>query len=254
MNQHQSKVSNLSEGLRAGDLKHTVDHLFTVDQFQSKMGEDRDIVVLRFRASGKEPANDLMEFIEKGYNFVLDADVSSGEEKDGYYSVFVELERTKKAPGEVKDLLGGISQLCDIDNWRFRWYKDVGGHDFTEADFADVVPVTPEEYERSVKGKEDEEVEDFFDQGAIDSVEVDENRNITFHKPFAEPLTAKIIAIGEYNTLKNVLRGGLQLDESSRSQVVYLNKYLGNYDINKIENHFLIRNGERAVIISKETW
>ena len=254
MNQHQSKDNNLTEGLRTADLKHTVDHLFTVDQFQSKMGDDKDIIVLRFRASGKEPANDLMEFIEKGYNFVLDADVSSGEEKDGYYSVFVELERTKKVPGEVKDLLGGISQLCDIDNWRFRWYKDVGGHDFSEEEFAKNVPVTPEDYESGVKGKEAEEVEDFFDQGALDAVEVDENRNITFRKPFAEPLTAKVIAIGEYKTLKNVLRGGLQLDESSRSQVVYLNKYLGNYDINKIENHFLIRNGERAIILSKETW
>ena len=35
---------------------------------------------------------------------------------------------------------------------------------------------------------------------------------------------------------------------------MYLNKYLGNYDINKIENHFLIRNGDRAIILSKEIW
>jgi hypothetical protein len=242
------------EGLRAADLKHMVDHLFTVDQYQSKMGEDKDVLVLRFRASGKEPAFDLMEFIEKGYNFVLDADVSSGEEKDGYYSIFVELERTKNAAQEVKDLLGGISQLCDLDNWRFRWYKDVAGHDFTEADFAANVPLTPAEYESNVSEHDATEVEDFFDQGAMESVKVDNEKNITFRKPFAEPLTAKVIAIGEYNTLKNALRGALQLDESSRSQVVYLNKYIGNYDINKIEGHFLVRKGNRAVILAKEIW
>ena len=254
MNQHQSKDNNLMEGLRAGDLKHTVDHLFTVDQFQSKMGEDKDVLVLRFRASSKEPALDLMEFIEKGYNFVLDADISSGEEKDGYYSIFVELERSKKAPREVKDLLGGISQLCDLNNWRFRWYKDIAGHDFTEADFEKAVPLTPADYEKEVAEQEATEVEDFFDQGALESVKVDNEKNITFRKPFAEPLTAKVIAIGEYNTLKNVLRGALQLDESSRSQVLYLNKYLGNYDINKIEGHYLVRKGTRAVILSKEIW
>jgi hypothetical protein len=231
-----------------------VDNLFTVDQFQSKMGDDKDIITLRFRAASKEPSIDLMEFLERGYEFILDADTSSGEERDGGYSVFVELERTKHAPAQIKDIINGISQLCDCTDWRFRWYKDIKGYDFSEENIIECVPLTPEEYERSIEGEDAGEVADFFDQGAIDSVEVDENKNVTFTKPYAQPLTAKVIAIGEYNTLKNALRGALQLDESSRGQVSYLNKYLGNYDINKIENHFLIRNGDRAIILAKATW
>lgn len=253
-NQHKSVDNNLTEGLRRADLKDMVDNLFTIDQFQSKMGDDKDIITLRFRAANKEPAVDLMEFFERGYEFILDADTSSGEERDGEYSVFVELERTKHAPAQIKDLINGISQLCDCTDWRFRWYKDIKGYDFSEENIAECVPLTPEEYKRSIEGADAGEVSDFFDQGAIDSVEVDENKNVTFTKPYAQPLTAKVIAIGEYKTLKNALRGALQLDESSRGQVSYLNKYLGNYDINKIENHFLIRNGERAIILSKTTW
>lgn len=254
MNQHQSKDSKIMEGLRRHDLKHMVDRLFTVDQFKSKMGDDKDVIVLRFRAKEKEPALDLMEFIEKGYEFILDADISSGEEKDGQYSVFVELERTKNAPGQIKELLNGMSQLCDCDNWRFRWYRDIGGHDFSEEAIAEVVPLTSEEYHRSIEGQEAEEVAEFFNRGALDAVQVDEDKNITFVKPYTTPLHAKLIAIGEYNTLKAVLRGGLQLDESSRGQVLFLNKYLGNYDINKIEGHFLIRNEDKAVIIAKSDW
>lgn len=242
------------EGLRRGDLKDMVDNLFTIDQFKSKMGDDKNTIVLRFRAANKEPAIDLMEFIERGFNAVLDADVSSGEEKDGYYSVFVEFERTEHAPAQIKELINGISQLCDCTTWRFRWYKDIGGHDFSEEAIKENVPLTAEEYARSIEGQDAGEIAEFFDQGAIDSIEVDENKNITFTKPFAGPLTAKVIAIGEYKTLKDALRGALQLDESSRGQVTYLNKYLGNYDINKIENHFLIRNGDRAVILSKTSW
>ena len=251
---HQSKDNNLTEGLHRADLKDCIDNLFTIDQFQSKMGNDEDIITLRFRAVDKEPAIDLMEFIERGYNFVLDADVSSGEERDGQYSIFVELERTTKAPEQIKDLLAGISQLCDCTDWRFRWYREVGGYDFTVENIEKCVPLSPEEYRNSIEGQESGEVTDFFDQGAIDSVEMDESKNITFTKSYAGPLTAKFIAIGEYNTLKNALRGALQLDESSRGQVLYLNKYLGNYDINKIEGHFLIRNGDRAVILAKTTW
>ena len=241
------------EGLRSSDLKDIVDNHFTIDQFQSKMGNDTDIIVLRFRAADKEPAIDMMEFIEKGYDFVLDADVSSGEERDGQYSVFVEMERDERAPRHIKDLLNGLSQLCDCEDWRFRWYKDDEGYDATEEEIKKCIPLTPADYEARTSTDDATDVGDFFDQGATD-VDVDESRNITFTRPYAEPLTAKLIAIGEYNTLKDALRGALQLDESSRGQVSYLNKYLGNYDINKIEGHFLIRNGDRAVILQKEVW
>jgi len=35
----------LFEGLRSKDLKDLVDNVFTIDQFKSKMGEDKDVVV-----------------------------------------------------------------------------------------------------------------------------------------------------------------------------------------------------------------
>ena len=103
----------LNEGLRSGDLRNFVNDVFTVDQYRSKMGEDRDIVVLGFRVREKHPAIDLMEFIEKGYDFILDADMSAGEEHDGKYQVFAELERTPKLPEQLAELLGGVGQLCD---------------------------------------------------------------------------------------------------------------------------------------------
>lgn len=241
------------EGLRKADLKDMIDPIFTVDHYQSKMGNDKDVIVLRFRAADKEPAIDLMEFVEKGYPFVLDADMSSGEERDGEYSVFVELERTDNAPSEIEELLNGISRLCDIKSWRFRWYQDVQGHTFDKETAASVIPLTPEEYEMRLKETKNKDVSDFFDQGAIDDITV-EGQTITFKKTYSDPLSLKLVALGEYDVLKCALKGPLQLDESSRSQVVYLNKYLGNYDINKIEGHFLIRNGSRAIILSKQTW
>jgi len=250
----QNKVPNLSEGLHAGDLSDAINRIFTVDQYQSKMGNDEDTIVLKFHAFNKEPAIDLMEFIEKGYAFVLDSDISSGEEKNGAYSVFVEIERNDDADKHVSELLNGISELCDIDNWRFRWYKDAVGHDFDRETFAKYVPLTPEKYNTATKNSDVSEIGEFFNQGAIDSVEIDENRNISFNKPYAGRLTANVVAIGEYAILKNELSGAIQLDEQSQNQVLYLNKYLGNYEIHKIEDHFLIRNGEKAVIITKNTW
>ena len=79
----------LNEGLRPLDLKEMVYPTFEVDTYRSKMGEDRDVCVISFQVTDRAPAKDLMEFIEKGYHFVLDSDVSSGENEKGEYSVFV---------------------------------------------------------------------------------------------------------------------------------------------------------------------
>ena len=62
---------NLKEGLRSGDLDRYVSELFTIDQYKSKMGEDKDIIVLSFKVKEKHPAIDLMEFIEKGFTMPL---------------------------------------------------------------------------------------------------------------------------------------------------------------------------------------
>ena len=238
----------LLEGLRSKDLKGFVSDVFTIDQFKSKMGEDKDIVVLGFRVNDKYPATDLMEFIEKGYPYVLDADMSSGEERDGHYQVFVELERNKHVPKQIRDLLSGISRLTDNWDWRFRYQRELTGHDFTEEAILENVPLDPQEYEQKILETKNETVQEFFDQG-VTSVTVDENNKITFSKSYSGDLSMDLLALGEYETIKEGLQGGIQLDESSRSQVVFLEKYLGNYEIHKVADKFLIRNGNKAAVL-----
>src|SRR6056300_640044 len=101
----------LKEGLRANDLEDLVYPIFEVDTFKSKMGEDPDVCVVTFQAKDRYPARDFMEFVEKGYPFVLDADVSAGENKDGEYSIFVEMERNNKLVENIMELLFGVGKI-----------------------------------------------------------------------------------------------------------------------------------------------
>lgn len=248
----------LNEGLRRGDLKDSVEPIFTIDQFKSKMGADQDVIVMRFRCAEKMPATDLMEFIEKGYAYVLDADISQGEEKDGKYSVFVELERTQHAATQMKEILEGVGQLCDTNEWKFRFHRDHTSKEFSEEAILEAVPLTPEDYQTRLTEIQtpdvNAEVNEFFDQGALDNVSVEEDNTVTFSKSYAGDFIATLEEIGDYDTLKESLQGGIELDDQSRSQTVWLNKFLGNYDINKISGKFLIRNGNKAVILSKGNW
>lgn len=248
-----NKPRNLTEGLQTADLKNYVSNLFTIDRYSSKMGEDKDIVVLGFTVKEKNPAVDLMEFIEKGYNFILDADMSTGEENDGKYQVFAELQRTKDIAENISTLLNGVGQLCDVGDWRFRYQKDSNSVEFSKSSILEHVPTSPEEYENKINEFKQADLTDFFDQGGV-TVTLEGTNNLTFTKPYAEPIRCKFIAIGDFEAVKQTIPGKLSLDESSQSQCIFLTKYIGTYDIDKIGNKFLITKGNQAVVIEKERW
>ena len=66
----------ISEGLQAGDLEGVVSNRFSIDQFKSKMGDDKNIMVLSFVVDSLAPAKDLERFAETGYKEILDADAT----------------------------------------------------------------------------------------------------------------------------------------------------------------------------------
>jgi hypothetical protein len=104
----------------------------------------------------KEPANDLVAFIEKGYEWVLDADVSSGEMDDGSYIVFVELDREEAAPKNIMDLMDDLMNLTEqeLKEWRVRYYKNHKEKELTQENLEEMIPNSPEAYDK-MYGKED---------------------------------------------------------------------------------------------------
>ena len=78
-------MNSLNEDLRKGDLKLLVDNIFEVDSYVSKMGSDQDVSTISFTVTGQAAAKDLVKFLENGYSFILDADISSGQVKDDKY-------------------------------------------------------------------------------------------------------------------------------------------------------------------------
>ena len=147
----------LRENLEQGDLMRLVNTSLHIDQYKSKMGDDADVCVISFKVNGKEPGNDMVGFIEKGFEYVLDADISSGEKEDGDYLVFVELQRSTDLPEQIMALMKDILNLTeqDICDWHFKYHKDNKKHELCETELARVIVLTPEMYNRKYK-KEDQ--------------------------------------------------------------------------------------------------
>jgi hypothetical protein len=111
-----------------------------------------------------------------------------------------------------------------------------------------------EDYKNKMLEIKGDAIKEFFDRTPFDSVKIDENHSVTISKPFSGSVNLELLAMGPYQEIQDSLQGAIQLDEASQSQMFFLNKYLGNYDINKIGNKFLIRNGSKAIVIEKDRW
>ncbi len=170
-NQPQSQQPQLFEGLEYGDLNRLVHPKIHIDEFKSKMGDDADIVILSFKINGKEPAVDLMNFIERGYDWVLDADVSAGELDDGEYLVFVEMERDIKVPQHIMKLLDDMLNLTeqDVAEWKFQYRKVPTEFDLTEENLRKQIPLTPRNYIALFGDEEEIEPEEELSGDDIDS-------------------------------------------------------------------------------------
>lgn len=110
------------------------------------MGEDADIIVLSFFVRDKAAARDLMAWFEKGYDFVLDADISPGEVKPNRYLVYVEMRRRNAAPRQIQEMLSDLSTLTEFDPED--WIMTYQGRDtqWNPETFAKLVPLTPKDY------------------------------------------------------------------------------------------------------------
>jgi len=240
----------LNEGLRSLDLKDLVYPFFEVDTYKSKMGEDRDVCVVSFHVKHRDPARDLMEFIEKGYGFVLDADVSSGENTRGEYHVFVELDRTSKLAEQITDMLYGVKKLTGIEDWKFKYHKKDEIHEVSEGTLNKIIPSNPRLYEEHLVGLKVEGLKRFFTKTLMDDLTLDGDI-ITIHKPFDQKIKLKMVKEDSKDNILENVTDSIVLDEKAVSEMFWLTKVLGDYNINKIGDAFVFENGNKAMLLQR---
>jgi len=124
-----------------------------IDEFSSKMGEDADVIVVSFFVRDKQAAKDLMNWFEKGYDFVLDADQSPGEIKPNRYLVYLEMRRRNAAPKQIQEILADLGTLTEYEpnDWIMVYKKQQ--HKWSPETFAKLVPLTPNEYRDRTEGE-----------------------------------------------------------------------------------------------------
>ena len=222
-------------GLLKNDLAHMVDNIIEIDSYKSKMGNDSDIVTLAFSIHGNEPAKDLENFIEKGYPFVLDADVTSGEQSDGTYKVFVEIERTKDIPMQIIEIADGVSKLADLEKMRFRYYKNFKSKDLDEENLSASIPVDKQSYEIAINETQYENYKNFFTKSYAESIDM-LGETLILKNTYAGPLRFEVTDFGKETALNETI------NMNDMAEVIFLTKYIGDYNITKYGDTVVLTN------------
>ena len=150
----------LSEGLDYHDLEGQLETVVSVDDYAAHMGEDCDIVTLAFIIRSERAGNDLVDWFERGYDWVLDAQVSEGELRPGRYVVFVEMSRRTTVPERIIELLEDMITLTDIPlkDWTIK--IDDEEYPAEEDVLRQVIVLSPHEYR-----KEEDTVDNEAEEG-----------------------------------------------------------------------------------------
>jgi len=109
----------VNEGLDYMDMEHQIEPHVSVDEYSAKMGKDSDIVTLAFIVKSEAAGNDLVDWFERGYDWVLDSSLSEGELSPGKYLVFLEMKRRTKVPERIVELIDDLETLTgmSVDDW-----------------------------------------------------------------------------------------------------------------------------------------
>jgi hypothetical protein len=236
-------------GLRQHALRDLVDKIFEIDSYASKMGDDENIVTMSFSVLTKEAADDLVDFLEKGYSFVLDADATPGEQSDGTYKVFVELERNKDVPDQIFEIADGIKKITANDDLKFRYYKSFKSIPVELDSLKEQIPVDPDSYGLRKKESSMNNYKEFFSNSYVESIEMYNDR-LTISKKYADPIVFEFIDFNDIDVIKDNIEGKFDLMESY-PEILFLTKYIGDYNISKYGDKLVFENKNKALVLKR---
>jgi hypothetical protein len=137
-------TKHLTEGLKVKDLEDVVLTTISIDEYESKIDDEKAIVVTFF-VIDKQAAKDLAKFIERSAIDFLDAEASPAPDLDGNYLVFVEVKRNDEFVKNIIRLCKTLKGLTSIEKFKFKVYKKKGEYDLTEDNLKKRVRLTPKD-------------------------------------------------------------------------------------------------------------
>ena len=169
--------------LREGDLKNVVLKKLSIDEFEPKTGDARNVLVLGFQVTESNVGEDLYGFLSGAVVEVRDIEVSPNPNEDGYYMVFVEMDRKEGVVEDIKTLIRDTERLAGKLAWEARTYlnddylplSEDEIYEYIIANPANYVPREEFESQRAAKIEEEKRLEE---EAAAEAAALDNTNQI----------------------------------------------------------------------------
>ena len=230
--------------LKHGDLKDNILPIISIDEFEPKAGDIKDVIVVGFYLKDEPPAKDLNRFIQRSAVDTLSVEVSPNTDNEGRYLVFVEIARNPKFPDIFKVLIKDVENLSGDVNWIIRTYLGQG-RDFTlsDEDLFQYVILNPLEYvtkEKFMKESIEQKVSEFLKDSYISDLQV--NDSCIKLNSSNKIIEAEFVDVGDYDVV--VGRNFLNESAFKLTQVPFearmLGSILGNYNVSRIDDFYCV--------------
>lgn len=181
--------------LKYEDLVDCIRPDISIDEYESKAGDNSEVIVVAFYAIEEDAAKDLDQFIEKSYIEVVDVDVSPNPTDDGKYMVFVELKRAADFFDKLFSVVEEVENLSGKLEWRVttrRCDHAIYLKDEELLGMVDIEDVTPPVTDEEDTTK-DLEVDEVDDGAEIEVDDVDESiKLLNYNKVISERVDGKV--------------------------------------------------------------
>jgi len=151
-------------------MEDQIEPTVSVDEYSAKMGKDSDIVTLAFTVKSEAVGNDLVDWFERGYDWVLDASLSEGELSPGKYLVFVEMKRRTKVPERIIELLDDLETLTGMKLSEWSVNIDEKDHAPDIEVLKELIPISPHEYRE--ENEDEEELNEMRHRAGLNTVNI----------------------------------------------------------------------------------
>lgn len=239
--------------LKNNDLRGTILPDVSIDDFEPKAGDDKDVIVVAFKLTDKEPAEDLNTFIQRGFIDTLDVEASPNTDENGCYLVFVEMNRNDSFPNKFQALLKDVENVSGKLEWKVKTYlSEERIFAFNDPELYNFIILNPEQYvpKDEFKMKEvSEGINDFFKGSLVSDLTIDGNNVIITHD--RRKIIAEVVDVGDYDTVigRNFLSESAFGVGNNPFEAKVLQNMLGNCQILPIGKYLFVSRGEQVMLL-----
>jgi len=132
--------------LRENDLVNTMFKEISIDEFEPKTGEAKDVLVLGFYLNEQSSGKDLYHFLNNSVEKIRDVEVSPNPNQEGKFMVFVEMDRTPEVFEGVSNIVKEVERLSGKMSWNISTLLSEEDLEFNKENFFGFVQSDPENY------------------------------------------------------------------------------------------------------------